>query len=235
MKLFWFLYFLFLGSAAYSLPLPLSASLGDSGRAGYGSADYHLLNSASLLNGSIYQAGAFYFFKGKNKIYGGSLTNRKDLPIGVAWIRTSPKNNYQVFSIAGKLSQKFLMGVGIHRHSENNDFFPHLGILYKPIEKLTLGFTGDRINNRIKYGMGLRFDFTEFFLVQGDVVYEKDDFLFGGGVEFITENQFSFRLGQVWPHPSFRIGISFNGYPIKLDYTWIQKQGHTVGFRITAD
>ena len=114
-------------------------------------------------------------------------------------------------------------------------FFPHLGILYKPIEKLTLGFTGDRIQSRMKYGMGARFVFKESFLIQGDAVYDQDAFSFGGGVEFITENKFSIRLGQVWPNPSFRIGISFDGYPIKLDYTWIQKQGHTIGIRIESN
>ena len=222
-------------SFIYSLPLPLSSSLGGSGRAGYGSADYHLLNSAALLNGKTYQAGGFYFFKGTNKIYGGSLSNSKDLPIGFTWIQTGPKNNYQVFSIAGRLSRQFLMGAGIHRSSENDEFFPHLGILYKPIKKLTLGFTGDLIDSRMKYGMGIRFLFKESFLIQGDVVYERSAFLFGGGVEFITKDYFSLRLGQVWPDPSFRIGISFNGYPVKLDYTWIQKQGHTIGFRIEAD
>ena len=235
MKIPLFLFLLFFIPAVYSLPLPLSASLGGSGRAGYGSADYHILNAASILHGKIYQAGGFYSFKGRQKLYGGSLSNSKDLPIGFTWIRISPKNNYQVFSIAGKLSQKFLMGAGIHRHSENNEFSPHLGILYKPIEKLTLGFTGDRKNSRMKYGMGFRFVFTESFLIQGDVVYDKDVFSFGGGMEFITENKFSLRLGQVWPHPSFRIGVSFNGYPVKLDYTWIQKQGHTFGIRVESD
>ena len=235
MKNFALLCILCIVSNIHSLPLPLSSSLGGAGRAGYGSADYHVLNSASLLHGKTYQVGGFYFFKGTDKIYGGSLSNSKDLPIGFTWIRISPKNNYQVFSIAGRLSQQFLMGIGIHRYSENNEFFPHLGILYKPIEKLTLGFTGDLINSRMKYGMGVRFLFKESFLIQGDVVYDQDVFLFGGGVEFITENKFSLRLGQVWPHSSFRIGMSFNGYPIKLDYTWIQKQGHTIGFRIEAD
>lgn len=234
MKGFLLLYLLFFISAVYSLPLPLSSSLGNSGRAGYGSADYHILNAAVALHGRVYQAGGFYFFKGKNKIYGGSLTNSKDVPIGFTWIRTSPKNNYQVVSIAGRLSQKFLIGASIHRHSENNEFFPHLGILYKPIEKLALGFTGDRIKSRMKYGMGFRFVFTESFLAQGDVVYEQGKFSYGGGVEFITKNKFSLRLGQVWPHPSFRIGVSFNGYPVKLDYTWIQKQGHTLGVRIES-
>ena len=87
----------------------------------------------------------------------------------------------------------------------------------------------------MKYGMGTRLVFTEAFLIQGDIVYDKDVFSFGGGVEFITKNKFSLRLGQVWPDPSFRIGVSFNGYPIKLDYTWIQKQGHTIGVRIESD
>ncbi len=235
MKVFVLLYVFCFISLVYSLPLPLSSSLGDSGRAGYGSADYHILNAATILHGKPYQVSGFYFFKGKEKIYGGSLSNSKDLPIGFTWIRTSPENNYQVFSIAGKLSQQFLMGIAIHRYSENNDFFPHLGILYKPIAKLTLGFTGDLINSRMTYGMGARFAFKESFLIQGDIVYDQDIFSFGGGVEFITENQFSLRLGQVWPNPSFRIGVSFNGYPIKLDYTWIQKQGHTIGFRIEAN
>ncbi len=235
MKILILLCFSFIVSAGGGLPLPISSSLGGSGRAGYGSADYHLLNSALLLNGKTYQAGGFYFFKGTSRIYGGSLSNSKDLPVGFTWIQKSLKNNYQVFSIAGRLSRQFLMGVGIHRASENNEFFPHLGILYKPTEKLALGFTGDLIDSRMKYGMGMRFLFEKFFLIQGDVVYEQNVFSFGGGVEFITKDQFSLRLGQVWPDPSFRIGIGFNGYPVKLDYTWIQKQGHTAGFRIEAD
>jgi len=235
MKVIIFLYIFSFVSVVYSLPLPLSSSLGNSGRAGYGSADYHILNAATLLHGKMYQLSGLYFFKENEKIYGGSLTNSKDLPIGFTWMKLSPTNSYQVLSIAGKLSQQFLLGVGIHRHSEQNEFFPHLGILYKPIQNLTLGFTGERIQSRMKYGMGTRFIFTESFLIQGDVVYDQDVFSFGGGVEFITENKFSIRLGQVWPDPSFRIGVSFNGYPVKLDYTWIQKQGHTVGIRIESD
>ena len=235
MKVFILLYICFFISVVYGLPLPLSSSLGNSGRAGYGSADYHILNAASILNGKMYQTGGFYFFKGKEKIYGGSLTNSKDIPIGFTWMRLTPTNNYQVFSIAGRLSQKFLMGIGIHRHSEHNEFSPHLGILYKPLEKLTLGFTGDRIKSRMKYGLGARFVFKESFLIQGDAVYDQGAFSFGGGMEFVTENKFSIRLGQVWPNPSFRIGVSFNGYPIKLDYTWIQKQGHTIGIRIESE
>jgi len=235
MKVFILLYTFSFVPAVYSLPLPLSSSLGGSGRAGYGSADYHMLNAASILHGKMYQAGGLYFFKGKEKIYGGSVTNSKDLPIGFTWMKLSPKNSYQVFSIAGRLSRQFFLGIGIHRYSEHNEFSPHLGILYKPIEKLTLGFTGDRIQNRMKYGMGARFVFTESFLIQGDVVYDKEVFSFGGGVEFITENKFSSRLGQMWSDPSFRIGMSFNGYPVKLDYTWIQRQGHTIGVRIESD
>lgn len=235
MKIFILLCIFSFVSAVYSLPLPVSSSLGNSGRAGYGSADYHILNSAALLHGKMYQVSGLYFFKGNEKVYGGSLTNSKDIPIGFTWLKLSPTNNYQVFSIAGRLSQKFLMGIGIHRYSEQNEFFPHLGILYKPIEKLTLGFTGERVQSRMKYGMGARFAFTKSFVIQGDAVHDQDMFSFGGGVEFITENKFSVRLGQVWPDPSFRIGVSFNGYPIKLDYTWIQKQGHTVGIRVESN
>lgn len=235
MKVFILLYIFYFVSVVYALPLPLSSSLGDSGRAGYGSADYHVLNAASILYGMVYQASGFYFFKGENRVYGGSLSNSKDIPIGFTWIQTDEDSNYQVVSIAGTLSQQFLIGVSVHRYSKNNEFSPHLGVLYRPIERLTLGFTGDRVKSQMNYGMGVRFVFNKFFLIQGDVVYEKDNFFFGGGVEFVTEDQFSLRLGQVWPNPSFRIGISFNGYPVKLDYTWIQKQGHSVGIRIESN
>ena len=127
MKVFVLLYLFSFVSVVYSLPLPLSSSLGDSGRAGYGSADYHILNAASILHGKMYQTSGMYFFKGKEKIYGGSLTNSKDIPIGFTWMRLSPTNNYQVFSIAGRLSKKFLIGIGIHRHSEHNEIFSSFG------------------------------------------------------------------------------------------------------------
>ena len=217
-------------SSSESFFYPLSSSLGGSGRAGSDSAEYHLINAATLLNGKSYQLSGMYFFNKKSKIYGGTLLSTQDLPFAFTWIKKN-NQNYRSFSIAGKLSKKMFIGVSIHNKSKNH-FHPHLGFIYQPLKKWILGFTSDHLNQSMRWGLGSRVLFSTHFALQGDVEYYQNHFTYRGGLEFITKDSFSLRLGSLWPDSSFRLGLSFNGYPIKIDYTWIQSTGHSFGFRI---
>ena len=214
-------------------PTPLSASLGNAGRAGYSSAEFHILNPATLLYGGTYQISSMYHYNQGQKYYGLSMTNTKNIPIGVTWIKKRDQN-MSVFSVAGKLSKNIFLGVGVYTPFQEEDFIPQLGILYIPSKILSLGFTGKRMDQDMYYGWGSRWSYFPQLVVYLDTLYEKKEFIFQGGVEFITKNKFSVRLGSSWPVSTLNLGISFNAFPLKIDYTWIQKSEHIFGVRIQS-
>ncbi len=233
------LFFLVLSGSfmALSMPLtPLSASLGNAGRSGYQAAEFHILNPATILHGDVYQLSSFYSYTSDTSdqiAYGLSMTNTKNIPLGITWIKQG-QYHISVFSIAGKLSPQMFIGASIHRSSKNENLIPQVGLIYQPFKKLTLSVTGTRVHQILSYGLGSRFMYSPNFVIYADVLYEKKDFLFQGGLEFITKNAFSLRLGSVWPHPVLNIGVSFNAYPIKMDYTWMQNKAHIFGIRIQS-
>ena len=216
----------------YSLPFPFLSSFGGAGRAGKGSAEFHVLNSASIIQGAS-QASGFYFFNPKDTQYGGSISSEMDIPLAVAWVWEPSRRQHRVFSIAGRLNKRWALGAGLHYFSDKT-IIPHLGVLLTPFEKLRLGLTGDRVDEKFVYGFGAYFELLKWLNILGDVVYEEEGWTFHGGVEVITQKVFSLRAGQSWPDSAWRIGISFISFPIKVDYTWIQNTGHSFGLRIRS-
>ncbi len=216
---------------SYGLPFSLISSFGDSGRAGKGSSEYHILNAATIIQGASQVAG-FYSFDSNNTEYGVSVSNQKDLPVAITWARDSSQQ-HRIFSIAGSLNPRWVLGASIHYFSDQI-INPHLGLLYIPFKKLRLGLTGDRIDNEFLYGFGFYYELSKIVNILGDVTYKQDQWTFHGGLEIVVQKIFSLRFGQLWPHSSYRAGISFIGFPIKVDYTWIQKKGHIFGIRIQS-
>ena len=213
---------------------PLSASIGGAGLSGYQSAEFHILNPATLLYGSSYKLSSFYDYGAEELTYGASVVNTKNVPLAMTWIKQG-EHSTQVFSVAGKVSKQMFIGVSVHRNSQNENINPKVGILYMPVKRIILSATGGRIDSdEISYALGSRLSYSKNFAFYLDMIYEKKEFSFHGGAEFITKNSFSLRLGSLWPEPSINIGVSFNAYPIKLDYTWVQGKTHLIGLRIQS-
>ena len=201
-------------------------------------AQYHLANSAAVMEGPFYKADGFYFFNSKEKVYGLSLANRKDLPIALTWIWNGSKH-YRAFSIAGRLSQRWSLGVGIKNITDDKKFFvfnrkfsPHIGWLYKIHDDFFLGFTGERINKEFLYGFGWFYSFNSAFNLYGDVHFDHKQWQVWGGLEWKTEDYFAVKIESSWPDPFYRAGIRLLGKPITLDYTWLQNKGHLFAVRI---
>ena len=239
MKIFVLYLLLFVSFSSFSLtlPFPIMSSMGNSGRAGQKAAEYHTLNSANIIQKTQNQASVFYFFNENQNTWGGSVLSGQDIPLAFTWV-WDQKQHHRVLSIAGKLTSHVFIGAGVHHFSDtssllsdNSWFAPHIGLLYQPMPSLRLAFTGDRIKDQILYGAGASFSIKKIFNIQADISYQ-DIWKIYGGVEFATKNSFSLRLGAVWPDTSYRLGLSFISYPIKLDYTWIVGGGHSFGLRI---
>ena len=237
MNRFSFLFFfltLHVSFPAFSmLRTPLSASLGNAGRSGFQAAEFHILNPATILHGDPYQLSGIYYYTQNQMAYGLSITNSKNIPIGVTWIKQGAKS-INVFSIAGTLSQQIFLGASIHRYSKNENLIPQIGFIYQQSRKLSLSLTGTRANQNISYGLGSRFTYSNYFIIYLDALYEKKEFSVQGGVELVTKNSFSLRLGSVWPNLTLSIGMSLNAYPIKIDYAWTEKEEHILGIRIQS-
>ena len=210
---------------------PLISSFGGAGRAGQGSAEYHILNASALVQSSA-QAMGFYFFNQESTQYGGSIAVQRGLPLGVTWIREGSENR-RVFSVAGKWNQYWAIGGGIH-YLKKQSIIPHIGLLYTPIKNLRLGFTGDVVNKELVYGLGVYYDWDKKIRILSDIVSRGSKTMFHGGVELLVQNIFSLRGGLMWPDTSYRAGVSFISFPIKVDYTWIQNEGHSIGLRIQS-
>ena len=216
---------------------PLSSSLGHSGRAGSDSAEYHNFNSANIVRGDIYKAVGFYSLN--NNTYGGSLSNRKDIPLALTWIWDG-QVHYRFLSIAGHVSKKWSIGAGVRNWTEGKDFLsfnkkihPHIGWSFQPLDSLMIGFTGDKIHEKLIYGLGFHYSFKKILNVQADIQWEEDEWKACGGVEWVTKDSFSLRLGGTWPKTHWRAGISFLASPLILDYTW--SKGHSISIRINTN
>ena len=212
---------------------PLSASLGNAGRSGYQAAEFHILNPATLSYGDPYRLSSFYNYSSDELVYGASITNAKNIPMGMTWIKEGD-HHINIFSVAGKVSQQMFIGASVYRTSRHKDITPQIGILYIPVKQFILSATGTRMSSKeISYGIGSLFSYSKSFLFYLDTVYENQNFSFHGGMELITQNSFSLRVGTMWPDPSFNLGVSFDVQSIKLDYTWAHKT-HLIGLRIQA-
>lgn len=203
------------------------------------SAEYHQINSAMITQGHVYKAEGFYLFNKEKKIYGGSLSNRKDIPLALTWIWNGSQH-YQALSIAGKLSKKWFIGAGIRNFSKkffstNNEFFPHLAWLYKLSDHFLFGLTGDRIDEKIVYGLNWYSSIKKVWNIQGYIRFNKDQWNICSLLEWMTKDKFSLRIGQSWPNSVYHAGISLLGNPIILDYEWIQKKGHRVSILIHSN
>lgn len=213
------------------LDFPLMSSFGGAGIAGRGSAEYHVLNPSALIQSSA-QAVGFYFFNQGESQYGGSAAVQEGLPLAVTWARKGSEH-HRVFSLAGRLHKYWAIGGGVHYFTEK-PIIPHIGLIYTPTKNLRLGFTGSRVDKEFIYGVGFFYDWDKKIRILSDVVHQRGQTTVHGGVELFMQDVFSLRGGLVWPYLSYRAGISFISFPIKVDYTWIQNEGHSVGLRIQS-
>ena len=224
-------------SFSKEIPFALISAFGGAGHAGIHSAEYHTLNPAVVSYGSSRMTG-LYFFNQTKSMYAISLIHTQQLPLGITWLWDKNQNqHYQMFSIAGRLDSKWWLGAGleyfpsVQKRKLNN---PHVGLLYQPISQITLGLTGSRIHQQIAVAGGFHYQCSKYCLFMGDVRYFQERWSLHGGMEWITKNAFSLRIGGKWPGFSYRAGLSLISFPVKIDYTWIQKEGHSVGVRVQS-
>jgi len=221
-------FILFTSFNSYGQYFPLTTSFGGAGRAAKGSSEYHVLNAASLIQKKS-QATAFYSL---DKKYGGSISSQQGFPVALTWLYNS-QNQLQerVFSIAGRMNQNWILGIGV-RYPSTQEISPHIGLIYQVFKNLRLGFTGDRIEEEFLYGFGFYYQTFEWLNVLADATFRNEEWNFYGGFEVIAQDTFSFRVGQSWPLSFYRVGVSLIGFPIKVDYTWTEENEHIFGIRI---
>ena len=227
MKKFLTFIFLFSFYSYSSENFPLTLSLGGAGRAAQGSAEFHILNAATMIQKKS-QVSAFYSL---NQNYGGSISSQQGLPLALTWV-FDPLNQIQnrVISIAGQMNQHWILGSSV-RFSSNQTLSPHIGFIYQPIKNLRFGFTGDHIEDNFLYGWGVYYQAFEWLAALADITWEEKRWNFYGGIEMTAQDIFSIRIGQTWPLSFYRLGFSLIGFPIKVDYAWTSEKEHIFGIR----
>ena len=235
LALFFSFFFLFSSLAESEEPKPSAFSfIGEGG----GRASNHIINAALLLEGSLYKAEGFYFLGGSGKIYGASISNRKDIPMALTWL-SNGRRRFQAFSIAGSITSQWALGAGLRNHNESEKpfslkppFSPHIGWFYKMSRFLSLGLSFDRVDEKLTYTISSFYFFEKIFELQGLIRLKEKDRHFMALAEWHTEDQFSVRLGFSWPENFYRAGISFTGGSLIFDYDYLQERGHLFTVRI---
>lgn len=223
------------------IPTPLSSSLGKSGRAGGPSLEYHILNPAAFSVASRHQYSGFYLFSKNKSIIGMSTANKKPpLPYALSWIWS--ESHRVIASIAGNLGRRGSVGLSVHYFPSDQYFYPHIGFIYKLADKIRMGFTIDFVNAHFSnkqtefgkdatYGFGIFTEPIEYLRIWADTFYKTQHWSFSGGLEFVPSSHFSIRLGQSYPKTAYTLGLSLNTNSLILHYTWIEKEGHNLGFQ----
>ena len=242
-KIFFLFYFFSLKVEALEPKGPLSLAMGGAGRAvTQKSAEYHLLNPASLIYSQNFHGEGFYVFEqGERKPYWGvSLTENRQIPIALSYIRErQSEGQFLSISTAAFILSGWSLGLSLSRWQQTKEAYWNIqsGVLIKPKNSFfSIGATWDHILpqkgpyiGKRRWGMGVGYQVYEWLHLRADGIYnqEKKWEVSGGAEAFISRILF-LRLGGLFNVKKqkflFSGGVGLGAKKLAIDYSFSQSE-----------